>query len=78
MSTKNPHWGTSKRTTAQTPLKSEHFETDDAQTGAFGTQKAPFDPHLATVVDAWPTLPEVIKTGILAMVRAAATKAEAH
>jgi hypothetical protein len=30
--------------------------------------------HLATVVAAWPDLPEAIKTGILAMVKAAAGK----
>jgi hypothetical protein len=29
------------------------------------------DPSLATVVEAWPTLPDAIKAGILAMVRAA-------
>jgi hypothetical protein len=29
------------------------------------------DPNLATVVAAWPTLPEAIRAGILAMVKAA-------
>jgi len=28
------------------------------------------DPDLAAVVDAWPDLPEAVKTGILAMVKA--------
>jgi hypothetical protein len=28
------------------------------------------DPNLAAIVDAWPALPEVIKAGILAMVKA--------
>jgi hypothetical protein len=28
------------------------------------------DPDLATVIDAWPTLPEAIRAGIMAMVRA--------
>jgi hypothetical protein len=28
------------------------------------------DPDLAAVVDSWPTLPEPLKAGILAMVRA--------
>jgi hypothetical protein len=29
------------------------------------------DPDLTAVVDAWPTLPEALKAGILAMVKAA-------
>jgi len=32
---------------------------------------APTDPDLAAIVTAWPTLPEPIRAGILAMVRAA-------
>jgi hypothetical protein len=28
------------------------------------------DPGLASLIDAWPTLPEAIRAGILAMVRA--------
>jgi len=31
----------------------------------------PIDPDLAAVVEAWPKLPEAIKAGILAMIRAA-------
>ena len=34
------------------------------------TRLLPDDPGLATVVDAWPVLPEAIKAGIVAMVRA--------
>jgi hypothetical protein len=34
----------------------------------------PDDPDLATVVDAWDRLPEVVRAGIVAMVRAAARK----
>ncbi|MGE5611926.1 MAG: hypothetical protein ACM359_21955 [Bacillota bacterium] len=30
------------------------------------------DPELAVVVDAWARLPEALRTGILAMIRAAA------
>jgi hypothetical protein len=32
------------------------------------------DPDLSAVVDAWPTLPEALKDGILAMVRAASVE----
>jgi hypothetical protein len=35
------------------------------------THLLPDDPGLAAVVDAWPDLPEAIKAGIVAMVRAA-------
>ena len=34
------------------------------------------DPDLAAVVEAWPDLPEALKAGILAMVKAASGKAE--
>ncbi len=33
-------------------------------------------PDLATVVDAWPNLPEALKAGIVAMVKATSGKAE--
>ncbi|QDT75570.1 hypothetical protein I41_47810 [Lacipirellula limnantheis] len=42
-----------------------------AECGALCAQEAPFDPELAAVVEAWATLSEAIKAGILAMVRAA-------
>ena len=42
-----------------------------AECGALAAPKATLDPQLAAVVEAWPTLPEPIKAGILAMVRAA-------
>jgi hypothetical protein len=40
---------------------SHHFPTDIRQT----------EPDLATVVDAWDRLPEAVKAGIVAMVKAA-------
>ena len=36
-----------------------------------GQRAAPTDPDLATVVDAWDRLPEAVRAGIVAMVRAA-------
>jgi hypothetical protein len=42
-----------------------------AESSALGAQNGLFDHELAAVVDAWPTLPEPIKAGILAMIRAA-------
>jgi hypothetical protein len=43
---------------------SHHYPTDIRQT----------DPNLATVVDAWDRLPEAVRAGIVAMVKAAAGK----
>ena len=40
-----------------------------AESGAIGAQNGPIDPELAEVVRAWPTLPPVVKGGIMAMVR---------
>ncbi len=42
-----------------------------AESGAHDAQSGTFDPDLAAFVDAWPTLPEPLKAGILALVRAA-------
>ncbi len=41
-----------------------------AECGALGAREALNAPGLAEVVEAWPTLPEAIKAGILAMIRA--------
>jgi hypothetical protein len=37
------------------------------------TDTCPTDPDLATVVNAWDRLPEAVRAGIVAMVRAAAS-----
>jgi hypothetical protein len=42
-----------------------------AKSGALAPQQPIIDPALAALIDAWPTLPESIRAGILAMVRAA-------
>jgi hypothetical protein len=42
-----------------------------AECGVLGAQIGLLDPELAALVDAWPALPEAIKTGILAMIRGA-------
>jgi hypothetical protein len=46
-------------------------EQSGAKSGALDKQNGPFDAELAEVVQAWPNLPEAIRAGILAMVRAA-------
>jgi hypothetical protein len=42
-----------------------------AESGALALTNHAIDPALASVIRAWPTLPEAIRAGILAMVRAA-------
>jgi hypothetical protein len=60
---------------AEHPQESSGNSSDSdqggAESGALGAREAPIDPRLAAVVEAWPTLPEAIKVGILAMVQAA-------
>lgn len=41
-----------------------------AECGALHARDVEIDPNLAAVAEAWPRLPETIKAGILAMVRA--------
>ena len=42
----------------------------DAESGAPKNGVAFFDPGLNAIISAWPRLPEALKTGILAMIRA--------
>jgi hypothetical protein len=42
-----------------------------AKSGALTPETLVIDPGLAALIDAWPALPEAIRAGILAMVRAA-------
>jgi hypothetical protein len=42
-----------------------------AESGALAPQNPAIDPALAALIDAWPTLPDAIRAGILAMVWAA-------
>ena len=41
-----------------------------AESGAELPNSAPITPDLADVLTAWPTLPESVKAGILAMIKA--------
>jgi hypothetical protein len=43
-----------------------------AQSGALSTNSDQIDADLQRVLDAWPTLPEALRAGILAMIAAAA------
>lgn len=58
------------RTCAANAGNSAGWPESGAESGALCAQNDPFDPQLAAVVEAWPTLPEPIKAGVLAMIRA--------
>lgn len=41
-----------------------------AESGAVAAETPAFDSDLAAVMEAWPNLPDVVRVGIMAMVRA--------
>tara|TARA_Y100000588_G_scaffold293829_1_gene313606 strand:- start:37 stop:198 length:162 start_codon:yes stop_codon:yes gene_type:complete len=47
------------------------FETAGAKSGAVDRENVPIDPDLATVTDAWHSLPPDTRTAIVAIVEAA-------
>jgi hypothetical protein len=57
---------------ADSPGKTGFLQEGGADSGALGASELPTDPTLAAVIQAWPTLAEPIKAGILAIVKAAA------
>lgn len=44
------------------------------ESGTLAADSTPVDPDLAEIASAWPTLPDAIKAGVMAMVKAAAAK----
>jgi len=46
-------------------------KTGAAKSAAVGDDLPPIDPELASVIEAWPTLPPAIREAILVMLRAA-------
>ena len=63
--------GTGFETTAFSSGNTPLSETGDAKSDVNCTQSDDADPDLMAVVNAWPTLPESLKAGIVAVVRAA-------
>ena len=57
------------------PCKHKHLQQsidEKAQKSkVFGAKSKQIPPELADIIDAWPDLPEPVKAGILAMVKAA-------
>jgi hypothetical protein len=59
------------RTLRELPYKTTLFAEGGAESGAVAAETRPIDPDFAALIDAWPTLPQAIRAGILALVRAA-------
>ena len=57
--------------TPENPEKTGVSANAGADAGAVETKREQFSPELQALIDAWPALPEALKAGILAMVRAA-------
>ena len=66
MRSKKHPWGVEQA--ADFPGNSDGREQRGAECGTTGAPNLPIDPGPASVVEAWPTLPDAIKAGILAMV----------
>jgi hypothetical protein len=59
-----------RATTSDTTELGKSPNPDAAKSGAFRAANALVDPDLQAIIERWPELPEVVKAGILAMVRA--------
>jgi hypothetical protein len=53
------------------PKKAALLTEGGAKPGALDPKSTAIDPALTTLIDAWPTLPDAIRAGILALVQAA-------
>ena len=53
--------------------KNAHSGESAALGAAVSAENAPIDPELRSIIERWPDLPDAVKAGILAMVRAAST-----
>jgi hypothetical protein len=58
-------------TPANSPQNSTNPAPGGAKSGALDAKTPAIDPGLAVIIDAWPKVPEAIRAGILALVRAA-------
>ena len=58
-------------TTCEKPRENATFQNSAAPGAAVGTEKPAIDADLQAVIEHWPSLPDAVKAGIVAMVRAA-------
>ena len=54
----------------KTSGRTHNSQTGGAESGALGARADLPDPTLAGIINAWPTLPEAVKAGIVATVQA--------
>ena len=56
------------------PEKTRAGSGSGAESGALSGDPAPIDTDLRRLIDAWPTLPDPVRAGIIAMVKAVANR----
>ena len=61
----------SQSATPENPEENANSEDGAAPGSAAGAENAPIDPDLELIIHKWTDLPQTLKAGILAMVRAA-------
>ena len=59
------------RHSRENPEETTHFSESGAESGANDPKNDPIDPDLALVVERWDSLPDAVRAGIVAMVKAA-------
>ena len=59
---------------AYSPEKTRSGGGSGAESGAESGDPAPIDADLRRLIDAWPTLPDPVRAGIIAMVKAVANR----
>ena len=59
---------------AKTPGKTGDFEPSGAESGAVADRIDPIDPDLQRVIEAWPSLTEQVRAGILTTIDAATVR----
>jgi hypothetical protein len=60
-----------QRVSAEDPEKNAHSENCAAAGAAVDSENVPIDPDLRAIMERWGQLPDAVKAGIVAIVRAA-------
>lgn len=61
----------SQQVTSVNPGENAHSQSCAAPGAAVGIENAPIDPELQAIIQRWADLPEALKAGIVAIVKAA-------
>ena len=59
-----------QRVTPENPRENAHSQAGAAPGAAVELENGPIDPDLHTIMQRWADLPEALKAGIMAMIRA--------